>query len=155
MIATSPPFTLEVNRVSNALEISKEYLHRYIDYLEMAGLIVCLRSGQRGLKVARKPKKVYLHDPNLLFCLHAGAPRPDLVGSVRESFFLSQVAVRTAVYHDPELDFRLENGARIEVGGKNKKARIISGVENAYLALDDTTHGAGNTIPLYLFGFLY
>jgi len=42
-----------------------------------------------------------------------------------------------------------------EIGGKNKKYNQIAGVKNSYLAVDDIEIGYKNTIPLWLFGFLY
>jgi len=42
-----------------------------------------------------------------------------------------------------------------EVGGKNKDTGQISGIEQAWLALDSIEIGSGNRIPLWLFGFLY
>jgi uncharacterized protein len=41
----------------------------------------------------------------------------------------------------------------IEVGGKGKSRGVLT--ENTYLAVDDLVYGVGQTIPLWLFGFLY
>jgi len=49
----------------------------------------------------------------------------------------------------------VNNSLVFEVGGNNKTAEQIRGIKNAYLALDKVEIGAGNRIPLYLFGFLY
>ena len=42
-----------------------------------------------------------------------------------------------------------------EVGGHNKTQKQIAGQENAFLVKDDIEYGYENTIPLWLFGFLY
>ena len=42
-----------------------------------------------------------------------------------------------------------------EVGGKNKDAKQIKGIENSFIVSDDIEIGFKNKIPLYLFGFLY
>jgi len=42
-----------------------------------------------------------------------------------------------------------------EVGGKNKSAKQISGLQDAYVAADDLEYVYGNKIPIWLFGFLY
>jgi len=46
-------------------------------------------------------------------------------------------------------------GYHIEVGGKNKTAHQVKGMEKYLLAVDDIELGAGPKIPLWLFGFLY
>jgi uncharacterized protein len=44
---------------------------------------------------------------------------------------------------------------RFEVGGKGKNLKQIANIAKGYLASDDIETGFGNTIPLWLFGFLY
>ncbi|MCF8325202.1 MAG: AAA family ATPase [Leadbetterella sp.] len=41
-----------------------------------------------------------------------------------------------------------------EVGGRNKTQKHISGISNAFLALDEIEYGYGNSIPLWLLGFM-
>ena len=45
----------------------------------------------------------------------------------------------------------------VEVGGANKTAKSNSepNTQPIYIAADDIEYGAGNKIPLWLFGFLY
>ena len=43
----------------------------------------------------------------------------------------------------------------IEVSGKNKGHEQITGIKNAYLALDNLEYGFMNKVPLWLFGMLY
>ena len=54
-------------------------------------------------------------------------------------------------------DFLLLDGQKrieVEVGGKSKKKKQIKNLKEAYIFKDDIEIGAGNTIPLYLAGFL-
>lgn len=52
-------------------------------------------------------------------------------------------------------DFLIDGSYTIEVGGKSKDGSQIAGVENAFIASDDTEYAYGNKIPLWAFGFLY
>ena len=52
-------------------------------------------------------------------------------------------------------DFLVDYHITFKVGGKNKDATQIQGIEHAWLALDYIEIGTGNRIPLWLFGFLY
>jgi hypothetical protein len=42
-----------------------------------------------------------------------------------------------------------------EIGGKNKTARQIQGIERSFLVKDDILSSRQREIPLMLFGFLY
>jgi hypothetical protein len=42
-----------------------------------------------------------------------------------------------------------------EIGGKNKTYKQIANIENSFIAADNIEIGYKNTIPLWLFGFLY
>jgi hypothetical protein len=42
-----------------------------------------------------------------------------------------------------------------EVGGKDKGFSQIRNIGNSFVASDDIETGAGNKIPLWLFGFMY
>jgi hypothetical protein len=59
------------------------------------------------------------------------------------------------VYFSKIGDFQVE-GYNFEVGGKNKsKKQIKDNLTNSFLVKDDLWHPSGNTLPLYIFGFLY
>lgn len=42
-----------------------------------------------------------------------------------------------------------------EVGGKNKTRRQIADTPNAFVVKDEIEYGSANSIPLWLFGFLF
>jgi hypothetical protein len=52
-------------------------------------------------------------------------------------------------------DFAVDGKYIFEIGGKNKTSKQIAGIENAYVAADNTEYAYQNRIPLWLFGFLY
>jgi hypothetical protein len=52
-------------------------------------------------------------------------------------------------------DFSVDQQYVFEIGGKQKGAKQIDGVADAYIVADDIETGLGNRIPLWLFGFLY
>ena len=39
------------------------------------------------------------------------------------------------------------------MGGKNKKQKQITGIDNAFIAAEDIEYPQKNKIPLWLFGF--
>lgn len=153
LVASSSPFEVNVEKLSRELRISKEYVYIYLEALERSGLIKTVYPSQRGYRLIRKPSKVYLDNPNLYHLFSGPSLLPEK-GSLRECFFVNQVAFRYPLRLAPKGDFVI-NGHIFEVGGKSKTKKQIKNEKEAFLVLDDLEIGAGSRIPLYLFGFLY
>lgn len=155
LIATSHPFEPNIERLSRELGISKEYVYHYLEFLEIAGLLISLRQDQQGLRLVRKPGKIYFENTNLLATVLGTLRQESLAGTIRETFFANQLRHIQKLNLHHKGDFILEGKYICEVGGKNKANTQISELNEAYLILDNLEVGSGNRIPLYLFGFLY
>ena len=55
------------------------------------------------------------------------------------------------VSHHPNIDFIENDLYSFEIGGKDKYAKQIDGIENTFIAADDIECGFQNKIPLWLF----
>ena len=152
VLAEAVPFTPNINELSGRVGISRDLLYRYLHLLEQAGLIYQLRRDSSGISIMSKPEKIYLHNTNLSQALTLHSPDK---GSERETFFLNQVSAMYEVNYPDRGDFVVEGRYTIEVGGRNKTGRQIAEAENAFIVKDDIEYGSDNTIPLWLFGFLY
>lgn len=155
LIAGSSPFTPNIDKLSRELGISKEYVYHYIEYLEQAGIIAALYSEGKGYKLLRKPAKLFLENTNLLAAINGSLRLESEQGTARETFFMNQVGSSHRIAAAMQGDFIVNSGTVFEIGGKGKNSGQIQDIKNAYLALDKIEIGAGNKIPLYLFGFLY
>ena len=51
-------------------------------------------------------------------------------------------------------DFEID-GITFEVGGKNKKGQQVKDADIAYLVKDGIEYVVGNSIPIWMFGFVY
>jgi len=51
-------------------------------------------------------------------------------------------------------DFEIK-GITFEVGGKNKNGAQIKDARTGYLVKDNLEYAFGNSIPIWMFGFLY
>ena len=96
-------------------------------------------------------EKVYLDNTNLMYNLGEGQ---EDAGTLRETFFLSQMQVNQEVFASKAADF-LINGKTFEVGGKNKGKKQLSDAKEGYVVKDDIEFGSANIIPLWAFGLLY
>lgn len=99
-----------------------------------------------------KPEKIYLNNTNQIYAFDAD--KPD-IGNLRETFFFNQLKTIGEVASSNRGDFTFDDKYIFEIGGKNKGHEQITGLKNAYLALDNLEYGFGNKISLWLFGMLY
>lgn len=99
----------------------------------------------------QKPDKLYLSNTTLLSTLSI---EPQ-IGTLRESFFASQVSVNSSIYYVDKGDFLVDEKYTFEVGGKNKDFSQIKDVDNSFVVADGIEVGFKNKMPLWLFGFLY
>ncbi len=150
MLCTTTPYEINKSKLSAQAGVSWATLSKYLEYMAKGSLIHLVR-GSKGHKTIQLPNKILLNNPNLFGILCA---KPD-IGALRESFFVSMLQTKHQLHYHYQGDFIIDDKIIVEVGGKSKDNAQIKGLQNAYLALDDTEFGSHNAIPLWLFGFLY
>ena len=155
VIANSSPFLVNIDKMSREIGVSKEYVYRYLDYLDRAGIIHAVAPLRRGYKTVRKPSKILMANCNLLFAVNHAMMAEAQRGTVRETFFVNQLKKDHKVVLSEKGDFVVDDSLTFEIGGPGKGRKQIAGLEKAYLAADGLETGFGRKIPLYLFGFLY
>jgi len=152
IISSSVPFKPNMNSLSKRTGISLNTMKLYIKLLNDADLLQLLYVENKGINSLNKPEKIYLNNSNLMYNLghiHTN------IGNVRETFFLNQLDYKLEVNSSKQSVFFVEDKYTFEVGGKNKNKKQISSIPNSFIVKDNIEIGAGNTIPLWLFGFLY
>lgn len=155
LIATSVPFTVNIDRLSRELDTTKEYIYHFLEYLDDAGLINAIHTAGKGLKLARKPAKVFLENTNLLAAITGSLKTISETGTERETFFANQIIQNYKIRYSDKGDFVVDDRYIFEIGGKGKDFRQLKGVKNGFVAADGIEIGFDGKIPLYLFGFLY
>lgn len=152
IIAESVPFKPNFNAISQRSGISINTIKKYIGYLNDAELILLLHSSTNGLTRIGKPDKIYMNNSNYMYSMVGDKAE---IGNIRETFFFNQANQVAEVNASPVSDFLVNNHYTFEIGGRSKKSKQISDVKNSFLVKDDIETGYENTIPLWLFGFLY
>lgn len=152
-IANSVPFTANFSKLKHLIDVGDERtLKTYLHYLHECGLIrLCMKSSSKLLKI-ESPEKIYLHNPNQM---HALSPSNPNSGTLRELFFLSMISFEHDISIPAQGDFLIDNAYLFEIGGPNKESTQIQNIEKSFLGIDGIEHGVKNTIPLWLFGFIY
>lgn len=150
-ICVSNPLELSIEALAQKVGTSKVTLYKYIELLHKAELLRHIVYEGKRFKSMQKPDKLYLANTTLFssLCLE---PQ---IGTLRESFFASQVSVNSSIYYIDKGDFLIDEQYTFEIGGKNKGFEQIKDVQNSYVVADGIETGFKNKLPLWLFGFLY
>lgn len=152
VIAQQVPFKPNLVAISEKTNIHRNSLNAYLHYLEQAKLITLLYPSGNSTATLQKPEKIYLNNTNLQYAL---AEQTVESGTMRETFFLSQVLPVAQVQMPKQGDFLINRKISVEIGGKGKSGKQLQGVSNAYVVKDDIAYPTGRTIPLWMFGLLY
>lgn len=152
IISESVPFVPNVTKLSERIGVNRNTFVSYLYFLEEAHITRNLYKDAKGITQLQKPSKIFLENTNLQYAL---APKQANIGNIRETFFLNQLSVKHILEYIEETDFLVDHLYQFEVGGKSKNKHQIWNQDNSYLVVDDVEYGMGNTIPLWLFGFLY
>ena len=152
VIAQQVPFKPNISALSQKTGIHRNTMLNYLHYLEQAKLINLLSAAGNSVSVLQKPDKIFLNNTSLL---HALSHENTNVGTIRETFFLSQFLQHKKTITLPSIgDFKVGDYT-FEIGGKNKTKKQIEGVSNSFLVKDDIENAQQNQIPLWLFGMMY
>jgi len=151
LLCSSVPIELNIQNLAQQSGISRNTLYSYLYYLQKANLIEIIGANFKNKKLLNKPDKIYLENINLynILCSDKNS------GSIRESFFVSQIKTNHSIKYRNIGDFIVDDNYIFEIGGKNKSFKQIKDIPNSYLVADKIEIGYGNKIPLWLFGFLY
>ncbi len=150
-ISRSVPVTINFSNMARDLEIDRDELPKYLEYLEKAELVSVLRKKANGDAILRKMDKLYLQNPNLAYVLSGENPES---GNARESIFCCWAKQKHEVLESPVSDFEVD-GRTFEVGGRKKGKKQISCVKDGYVVKDNIEYVFDNQVPLWMFGFLY
>lgn len=151
VIAESVPFKPNIAALARKLDLSRDSVYQYIYQLKDARLLNTLSSAGKGVPTLQKPDKIYLENTNLAYALRE---KPD-IGNIRETFVFNQLINAGVSVNLPKQGDFVFNDYTVEVGGKGKNTSQVKHLNKFLIASDDIETGAGNKVPLWLFGFLY
>jgi len=149
LLCENPPGNFNLTNVAREMGINIKTLYNYIEALLKGRLIHMLYYHKKGNALFQKPDKILLDNPNLfnILCLNQN------IGSIRESFFISQL-YKHDIRYSKQGDYIVDDKFVFEIGGKNKTKKQIKDLKSAFIVKDDIESGF-DEIPLWLFGFLY
>ena len=155
LVATSDPFIPNVARMASTLGVSKATVYNYLDYLYKSDIFQYLWPADSGIKMIRKPQKIFLNNSNLYIAITGKESLKQSVGSIRESFTINQLIHKNKVIAHDKGDIIVNGKYIFEIGGKSKTLKQIAKIDNSYVLKDNVELGFDRIIPLWLVGFLY
>lgn len=152
LIAQQVPFKPNISALSERIGVHRNSLNNYLHYLDQAKIISLLFAAGNSTAILQKPEKIFLNNTTLLAALAEDQLK---IGTLRETFFLSQLKPLHQVCLPKQGDFLVNRKYTFEVGGKGKGTKQLSDLENAWVVKDDIEFAVLNAIPLWMFGLLY
>ena len=152
LLAANVPFKPNISRLSEKIGVHRNTLIHYLHYLEKASIIHMINGQGISVSALQKPEKIFLRNTNLSYAL---SPAECNIGTLRETFFVSQIEPVYSLSIPLKGDFFVDEKYTFEVGNKSKTTKQIKEVKDAFVVSDDMERGIGNKIPLWLFGLLY
>ncbi|MEN9918731.1 MAG: hypothetical protein RL662_1167, partial [Bacteroidota bacterium] len=152
LLSLAAPEKPNISQLSTECEISRATVTNYLDYLKNARLINLLY--KEGETFPKKPDLVYMHNTNLIFAMKPGIADEQ---TLRETFFYNQLHHNNSILkkgNKSGIFIVKDNGSKytFKVDGSRSKTTKKTDV---YTTAEMMEQGEGNTIPLWLFGFLY
>lgn len=152
ILSANVPYNPNLTQLAQKADIHRNSVLNYLLYLEQARLIRLISPEGRGLSLLQKPEKIYLNNPNLAFALAGESTNP---GTLRETFFASQVGAIHRLTAPPKGDFKVDERWVFEIGGANKTHQQIADLSESFVVRDGLEFPVGKSLPLWMFGCLY
>ena len=140
---------VNISKLSQEIGVSRAMVSNYLNYMKNARLLTLLYEEGSDDDCGKKPKKLYLHNPNLLNAICLDEVNPAVL---RKSFFLSQLCPVSRINYTENADFLVDGKYEITICEEGKASRVEPGVK---VMEDMIERGKGDVIPLWLAGFTY
>jgi predicted AAA+ superfamily ATPase len=153
-ISEESPFIPNVRMLSRQIDIDRNTLISYLQFLARAGLIRNLYHEAHGITRMQKPAKIFLENTNIPFAM--GSKHPDR-DNINETFLANQLSFRSVLTVTGNGSLLTDSGILFDIQKENSTAKKAQDgkFNNRYIAADNLEFGNGNVIPLWMFGFLY
>ena len=149
VVATDSSCNVNISRLSSAIGVSRATVLNYLNYMHNVRLLTLLYEEGSDDESGRKPKEMYIHNPNLLNAICLDKVNENIL---QKSFFLSQLCAVNRMNYTDEADFLVDGQYPVLVcqEGKGRKAQ-----DSVIVMEDMIERGKGHVMPLWLAGFTY
>jgi len=151
ILSQQPPYTLNIQQLSQSLSCSRAQVIRLMDLLNQGAIIRRLYSDKNVYKLMVKPEKILFDNTNIMCSL---SPQSD-IGTMRETFCATMLSKDHTICMPSQGDLLVDGRYLFEVGGRSKGYKQIANIPDSFVIRDGIDIGFENKIPLWMFGMLY
>jgi hypothetical protein len=149
-LAVDGPKSPNISQLANDIETSRATVMNYIKYLADARLINIIYP--HGEEFPKKPTKVMLHNPNLMYAIYPSRVEKQ---DVMETFFVNSLWKDHKVNQGSHESHYLVDGTRnFRISDATRPSRYRDN-DDMLVARYNTEVGKNKALPLWLLGFLY
>ena len=139
-----------ISNLAQEIETSRATVMNYIKYLSDARLINMVY--HPGEEFPKKPKKIMMHNPNLLYAIYPIIANEQ---DVMETFFVNSLWKDHLVNQgNKDTHYIIDGTQKFRILDASRNGKLRNSSDTLY-AVYNTAQGDANRIPLWLFGFLY
>lgn len=154
-VTGTPPGKINPSALANGLGKHHQDVANYLNMMQSSSLLRYLLIDKQGHALIRNAEKIFLDNTNIAYAIADNTGKGVDLGTVRENFVINQLQnAGYKTFYSKQGDVNVEDYT-FEIGGANKDASQLEGVENSFVLKDDVVYKQGRFIPLYAMGFLY
>ena len=152
-LAQNPPSEVNSNSIASSSELSRDTVLSLLEAFKDMGIIREIISTKKGKNLLKENKKYLLVPPFRSILCRLSLKDPNL-GALREDFFINHTFnLYPQYFGDTKSPDYLIKENIFEIGGNYKNKKQIFDYKSSYVVKD--TGFSQDSIPLYLFGYLY
>ncbi|HVN58501.1 MAG TPA: AAA family ATPase [Bacteroidales bacterium] len=153
LVSESAPYNPNIDELERQIKADKNTVVHYINFLSEADLLKKFYLKDRYESTLKKPDMLQLENTNIAWAI------PSLKPTQRQlclTFLANQLSYENKISVTRDFEIIMEDRLlALPDSGKGGKPAIGNDNLTRYNVIEDLEYGHGNTIPLWLFGFLY
>lgn len=157
-IANAAPSQVNYSSIAKLLHTTPNTVKYYTELLSELGFLNLMWKVWKISTQLRKTKKVYFEMQNFMGVFFDSVNSENYIWSIRESFVASLLNKKWKIFYPEKWDIEFHYKQKryiFEIGGKNKTAKQITQIPNAYIIADEVNIGTSKKIPIWLMALLH
>lgn len=154
-VTSTPPGKINPSALASSLGKHHQDVANYLDMMRSSSLLRYLLIDKQGHVLIRNAEKIFLDNTNIAYAISDNTGKDVNIGTIRENFVINQLQnAGYKTFYSKQGDVNVDDYT-FEIGGANKDASQLQGVDNSFVLRDDVVYKQGRFIPLYAMGFMY
>ncbi|MEA2041393.1 MAG: AAA family ATPase [Bacteroidota bacterium] len=149
-LATDHSDKLNITDLSKLVNATRGTVLQYLELLRKGRIISLYKERGKESGVMTKADSVFINNTNLLYTFSAQFKKC----LIQKTFFQHQLSVSQEVYYSQQADFEV-SGILFDILCKESFYQKKFNEQSKIYAVDSIEIGVENSIPLWLFGFMY